>query len=166
MERYALPAEDGQEAVNLKRAKQIALDDAGLAADRVTFTKARRGEEDGRFVFEIEFHTDDAEYEYEIDAATGAIRDQSVEPMPRTATGDQNEATPAANAIGLDRAKQIALADAGLLDAKFTREEEDEEDEEESQEGEPHANVNVPILQFPMQGGASGSSNGQSHLLE
>lgn len=128
VERYALPAEDGQEAVNLKRAKQIALDDAGLAADRVTFTKARRGEEDGRFVFEIEFHTDDAEYEYEIDAATGAIRDQSVEPMPRTATGDQNEATPAANAIGLDRAKQIALADAGLPDAKFTREEEDEED--------------------------------------
>ena len=45
-------------------------------------------------------------------------------------------------------------------------EEDEEEDEEESQEGEPHANVNVPILQFPMQGGASGSSNGQSHLLE
>lgn len=108
-------------AITADRAKEIALADAGLTADQVTFTETKPGEEDGLPVFEIEFRTADAEYEYEIDAATGRIYSRSVERYALPAEDGQE-------AVNLKRAKQIALDDAGLLDAKFTREEEDEED--------------------------------------
>ena len=65
--------------ITADRAKEIALADAGLTVDQVTFTEAKPGEEDGLPVFEIEFRTADAEYEYEIDAATGRIYSRSVE---------------------------------------------------------------------------------------
>ena len=94
-------------AITADRAKEIALADAGLTVDQVTFTEAKPGEEDGLPVFEIEFRTADAEYEYEIDAATGRIYSRSVERYALPAEDGQE-------AVDLERAKQIALEDAGL----------------------------------------------------
>lgn len=62
-------------AVNysLEEAKNIALANAGLTAGQVYFEKAERDEDDGRICYELEFTAGDREYEYEIDASTGAI---------------------------------------------------------------------------------------------
>ncbi len=63
--------QDGIEA-----AKQLAVQHAGLSMANVTFDKAKKENEDGRDVYEIEFYVYGvAEYEYEIDANTGEILD-------------------------------------------------------------------------------------------
>lgn len=65
--------------IGVDKAKSIALSDAGLSASSVTFTKAKLDREDGVRVYEIEFFTQDKEYEYEISAADGSIRSKDIE---------------------------------------------------------------------------------------
>lgn len=66
-------------AVSLDKAKQIALDHAGLSASKVQFIKSETDRDDGRTIYEIEFVVKSGstvkEYDYEIDAATGKIVD-------------------------------------------------------------------------------------------
>ena len=45
----------------------------------MNFTKVQIDYEDGVKVYDVEFHKDNKEYEYEIDAATGSIRERSVD---------------------------------------------------------------------------------------
>ena len=63
--------------ITLEQAKQAALKHAGIAADAVTFVKGERDYEHGRLVYEVEFvkstGSSYAEYDYEIDAATGEV---------------------------------------------------------------------------------------------
>jgi len=54
-------------------AKEIALKNAGLRGEDVTFVRSHPDWEDGRPTYEIEFFTNDMEYDYEIDAVTGNI---------------------------------------------------------------------------------------------
>ena len=107
--------EEAAQAVTRESARSIALADAGLSAGEVTFTKSKLDREDGKWVYEIEFITGDAEYEYEIDAATGAILEKSVE--GRKSSGGS---TGSANYIGVDQAKAIALKNAGLAAGEVT----------------------------------------------
>jgi len=65
--------------IGIDKAKSIALKDAGLSASSVTFTKAKLDREDGIRVYEIEFFTRDMEYEYEINATSGKIKDKDIE---------------------------------------------------------------------------------------
>ena len=65
--------------IGVDKAKSVALSDAGLSAASVTFTKAKLDREDGVRVYEIEFFTQDKEYEYEISATDGTIRSKDVE---------------------------------------------------------------------------------------
>ena len=65
--------------IGVDKAKSVALSDAGLSASSVTFTKAKLDREDGVRVYEIEFFTQDREYEYEINATDGAIRSKDIE---------------------------------------------------------------------------------------
>ena len=67
--------------IGVDKAKSIALNNAGLAASSVTFTKAKLDREDGVRVYEIEFCTSTKEYEYEINAKTGKILDKDVEEL-------------------------------------------------------------------------------------
>lgn len=62
-------------AITLEQAKGIALNHAGVSTDAAYFEKAKQDYEDGVLVYEIEFKAGRTEYEYEIDAQTGAIRD-------------------------------------------------------------------------------------------
>ena len=55
------------------KAKSIALDHAGLKSSSVTFLKAKLDYDDGRAVYEGEMRADRMEYEFEIDAVSGAI---------------------------------------------------------------------------------------------
>lgn len=57
-----------------EEAKSKALAHAGLTSSQVTFVKAQLDWEDGRRVYEVEFYGKDyTEYDYEIDASTGAV---------------------------------------------------------------------------------------------
>ena len=91
-------------------AKAAALADAGLAESDVTFTKEKLDWDDGIAVYDIEFLTADTEYDYEIDAATGAVLDKSAELLrPNESPGQAIDA-----GIGVESAKEIAAAHAGL----------------------------------------------------
>ncbi|MBE6763513.1 MAG: hypothetical protein E7553_04040 [Ruminococcaceae bacterium] len=59
--------------VTPEQAKQIALEDAGLTAEQVTWLRTEPDREDGRVVYDVSFRHGDTEYEYLIDAVTGAI---------------------------------------------------------------------------------------------
>ena len=61
--------------VTLEQAKQAALNRAGVKASEVRFTKAHQDYDDGRKVFELEFWKGNTEYDMEVDAATGRVRD-------------------------------------------------------------------------------------------
>lgn len=59
--------------IGQQKAKQIALNHAGVSEADVTFIKVQSDFDDGRFVYEIEFYKENTEYDYDIDAATGDI---------------------------------------------------------------------------------------------
>ncbi len=62
-----------------ERAQQIALSDAGLAANQVTKTKTKLKLDDGVWYYDVEFRTIALEYEYEIEAYTGAILEKDID---------------------------------------------------------------------------------------
>lgn len=67
-------AEEGASPyIGAEKAKQIALDHAGLNESAVSFFKSEQDTEKGQVIYEIEFRAAGFEYEYEIDAATGRI---------------------------------------------------------------------------------------------
>ncbi|MGN0736043.1 MAG: fibronectin type III domain-containing protein [Anaerovoracaceae bacterium] len=61
--------------ISKTKAKQIALDKAGVSASKAEFTKVKLDYDDGIRVYEVEFYAGDFEYEVEINARTGAVRD-------------------------------------------------------------------------------------------
>ena len=75
------PVRNYAQYITSESAKQAALNHAGLNAGRVTFTKAKLTTDDGVKVYDIEFRTATAEYEYEINAKTGKVVEFSVEPI-------------------------------------------------------------------------------------
>lgn len=98
----------------LETAKSTALADANLTESDVTFTKAKLDNEDGQQTYDIEFYTNEAEYDYEISASDYTIVDKSVE----TFTTSSSSST--STYIGTDKAKEIVLADAGYSESEVT----------------------------------------------
>lgn len=122
--------------IKTEEAKQIALDHASVAAADVTFLRADLSTEDGRKVFDIEFYNGAAEYDYEIDAVTGDIlsSDMDIEdyiiPKPSSSSAGSSAVIDRSNgAISIEKAKEIALAHAGVAaaDVSFVRAEQDRE---------------------------------------
>lgn len=93
--------------VGLEAAKSAALKHAGLST--ADFTKAERDYDDGRWEYELEFHTDSAAYEVTVDAATGRVLDYEKENL-RGSTGGTD--------IGAQAAKAAALKHAGLSESQ------------------------------------------------
>ena len=65
--------------ITLDRAKEIALDHAGLTTKDVTLPKVKKDHDDGKEVYEVEFHVGFNEYSYNIDVATGEILDFEID---------------------------------------------------------------------------------------
>lgn len=97
--------------ITVTKAKEIALNHAGLTASSVSFIKAQLDYDDGIKVYEIEFYNSNKEYDYEINAATGAIIsfDYDVENWTRPTTPTDTTTT-----ITSEQAKQIAFNHAGV----------------------------------------------------
>ncbi len=63
----------------MDKAKTIAFNHAGVNAKNVYVKKAKLDYDDGRVKYEIEFYAGVREYEYEIDATSGAILEYDIE---------------------------------------------------------------------------------------
>jgi peptidase propeptide and YPEB domain protein len=123
--------------IGVEKAKSIALKDAGVSG--ATFVKAKLDTEDGVKVYDVEFYKGNVEYDYEIDAITGKIleKDRDIEnytiPKKKATTNKQTTTKAKAKSkaktstkkvakdIGVEKAKSIALKDAGVSGVKFTK---------------------------------------------
>ena len=108
--------------VDLEGAKAVALADAGVKAADAVFTESELEWEDGVKVYDIEFYTSEAEYDYEIDASTGAVLDKSME-LFETHVPSADLQGSAGSYIGVDQAKAIAVSNSGFKaeDVIFTK---------------------------------------------
>lgn len=89
-----------------EKAKEAVLQDAGVSASAATFTQLELDRDDGRWEYEIEFYANGTEYEYVIDAQSGAI-------LERDSDYDPDDApVSAASVISMDEAKALAQAKA------------------------------------------------------
>ena len=69
-------AAETQDMIGEEKAKQIALDHAGLTAEQVTFIKSGLDRDDGKLNYDVEFYDKDGkEYDYEIDPHSGQVLD-------------------------------------------------------------------------------------------
>ena len=66
------PSEAAQ-SIGYAKAKSIALNHAGVSESKAYDMDVELDDEDGKLVYEIEFKSGNMEYDYEINAATGAI---------------------------------------------------------------------------------------------
>lgn len=110
------------DGISLKEAKNIALKHAGISSSEATFVKAKKDYEDGIQVYEIEFYSGNTEYDYELRVSNGEIisYDKDIENYSIPSKNSGSSQTPSSNYIGGDKAKSIALKDAGLSSSSVT----------------------------------------------
>ena len=118
-------ADDKAVGLSLEEARHIALNDAGEQPDQVTYTKAILDQDSGIPIYEIDFYTDNSNYEYSISAQTGNIRDKDItvhqketstdsRPQKKTGRSSTQDQENSAEVIGVKKAQSIALAAATL----------------------------------------------------
>ena len=130
-------ASQGEQTTSAKdigkdKAKQIALEKAGVKEADVQSLRITSDYDDGRLEYKVEFIYNKKEYEYEINAESGTITDYDIDyhsaldTLEEKYEGDYVSATAEDNAVNVDgeitaeQAKQIALNKAGLNEADVT----------------------------------------------
>lgn len=111
--------------ISADKAKEIALNHAGVLKEDATFLRTERDSENGKAVYEVEFYSKDKkEYDYEIDANTGEILsyDSDAESATPAQNGGEQSAASEVTEITEDRAKEIALAKVSGATAENIRE--------------------------------------------
>ncbi len=123
---------NSSEYIGEEKALSVARQHANVQASEATLSKVKLDWDDRRMVYDIEFFSGDVEYDYEIDAVTGAIlafdRDVAhppiAKPLPSSRPAIVPPVAPSPQVdqyIGNDKAKRIALDHAGLQDAPSNR---------------------------------------------
>ena len=111
-----------------EKAKEIALADAGVSADQVFVEKVELDYEFKTMIYEVDFVYNGTEYEYVLNAETGEVIYVDVENDRTYSSGNTPAPTPApqapvsnnSNVIDEAKAKQIALANAGVSESEIT----------------------------------------------
>lgn len=107
-----------QQYIGTEAAKVAALNHAGLKSDEVNFEHAHLESDDGIWQYDIEFHKDTTEYDYDIDALTGEV-------LSFDHDAEYYHHAQAANAgseqITEEQAKQLALQHAGVTEKDARR---------------------------------------------
>lgn len=125
--------------LTLDEAKETALQDTGLSASEVTFTEAKLDRDGQLSVYELDFHTANTKYEYEINSNTGAIYSKS-----REVTLAAEEKTQ--NAQKTETAEPSAQTEIGSKQEQSTV--------------SPQTQVTVPVPSEPKQQGSQPANNG------
>lgn len=123
--------------ISAQEAENIALEKVGLTRDGLRFERTELDREKGKLVWEVEFENENKEYSFEIDAVTGKILREEIEPERRPTTNttvppvteptvteppvteppvseNPTEEKPTATEITREEAINIALSSAGL----------------------------------------------------
>lgn len=101
------------------KAKEIALAHAGVSAEDVIFAKVELDYDNGVREYEVEFYAGNTEYDYEIHAESGKIL--SYDHDMETPRSDSSSSTTTTEPISQAKAKEIALAHAGILESQASR---------------------------------------------
>ena len=118
--------------ISMDMAKSITLKDAGFRPSFVTFEKALLKKDDGKIIYEIEFFTSTYEYEYEVDAYTGAILSKDVDPLSpsdKTEKVKENSSNTPKNADLEDYEKKHDKDDDDDDDKKKDKDDDDDDDD-------------------------------------
>ncbi len=105
--------------ITLNEAKSIALKNAGFSNSDVTFISAEKDYDDGIAYYDIEFKTSDYKYEYEIDMSGNIVSYDKDKINTQKTTSTTTKAS-SSKYIGVDKAKSIALENAGLSESNVT----------------------------------------------
>ncbi|MBQ7059483.1 MAG: PepSY domain-containing protein, partial [Firmicutes bacterium] len=100
-------------AIREKDARSFTYVDAGILPEEAEEVSSRFGFEKGRFVYEIEFTARGLRYKYVLDSGSGAVLEKEMETIITDVTGEVTGQS-AAKMIGVEKAKKIALKDAGF----------------------------------------------------
>ncbi|EHJ52229.1 PepSY domain-containing protein [Streptococcus macacae] len=111
----ASPSVSADQAINAEQAKTIALNDAGLSAGQIHSIKVHSDSDNDKPVFEVEFSSNDSDYDYTIDAATGFITEKDTDSHSNVNGSQKGLAKISAN-----EAKNKALKDAGLNESRVS----------------------------------------------
>ena len=142
----AQPAVGLVPSLTLEEAKALALADAKVSEDQAEVSREALSQDNGVWVYEFHFRTQEAQYQYLINANTGEVRSMIKEtfiypspeptdpvmpsvpaentapsetaPQPSVSIPPVPSSQPASMYIGMDRAKAIALEHAGLTDSR------------------------------------------------
>lgn len=117
--------------ISMDKAKSITLKDAGLRPSFVTFEKALLKKDDGKIIYEIEFFTSTYEYEYEVDAYSGAILSKDVDPLSPSDKAEkvkENSSNTPKNADLEDYEKKHDKDDDDDDDKKKDKDDDDDDD--------------------------------------
>lgn len=129
-------ANNSNNTISAAKAKEIALGHAKIAADKVAYIRAEYDYDDGIRQYEVEFKVDNVEYDYIINAVTGAVigYEKDIDDNYRKPVINSNSTTTttakAAELITAAKAKEIALNHAGVEASKasFVKAELDNDD--------------------------------------
>ena len=120
--------------ITLDEAKKIALNHANLTSKEVSFINAEADMDNGVEFYDIEFYSNNKEYDYEISAADGKIieYDYDVEGYGESTNVSNNNSSStnkpntntnsntSSNKISADKAKKIALNHANLTSSQVS----------------------------------------------
>ena len=117
-DRYIASTPSASNYITAEEAKEAALSHAGVSANDAIFVKAGLDWDDGRVCYEVEFYAGTTEYDYDIDAVSGAVLsydrewdDFSLKNLSSGSTSSGSAST-TDGLITEARAKEIALAQA------------------------------------------------------
>lgn len=102
--------------IGKEKAQAAALSHSKVDESQLTKIEIDFDYDDNKAVYEIEFETKDAEYDYVIDAITGAVLEYERDEKNFSSQDNKSGANPTSNKdyIGKDKAKSIALNHAGV----------------------------------------------------
>lgn len=114
-------------SIGQDKALEIALKEAGVPAEKASYTKVKLDRDDGYWVYEVEFYADGLEYDFAVDSDDGKIIKKEIDGRKVTASVSQAQSSgqqaSQADGITLEKAKEIALQAAGVdsANAQFTK---------------------------------------------
>lgn len=113
--------------IGYAKAEELVLKDAGLSAEEVSRMICSTDYDNGRMIYEIDFYTEEKEFEYDVDAKSGEILKRESEmrrnskkeeqmssqntPVAASPDSGKNENT---DGISEEKAKEIAISHAAV----------------------------------------------------
>lgn len=109
------------DTISKAQAKEIALVNAGLKAEDVTFTKVKLETDDGILQYEVDFNKGNYEYDYDIDAKTGAVIDSDMDFEDDLVVVKKDTTAKKTKKVKKDKISKEKALDIALKDAGFTK---------------------------------------------